>query len=83
VGSVVGRLEPLVCKEYVDKRPVFIPYHKGGKRLHIGFQEFSEDLSMKSKAFVQSIGSVGVSSPVLFHCCLIALLHRGHSDGEF
>ncbi|CAK9193864.1 unnamed protein product [Sphagnum troendelagicum] len=80
---VAYRLEPLVCKEYVDKRPVFIPYHKGGKRLHIGFQEFSEDLSMKSKAFVQSIGSVGVSSPVLFHCCLIALLHRGHSDGEF
>ncbi|CAM6040875.1 unnamed protein product, partial [Sphagnum compactum] len=64
---VAYRLEPLVCKEYVDKRPVFIPYHKGGKRLHIGFQEFSEDLSMKSKAFVQSIGSVGVSSPVLFH----------------
>ncbi|CAK9256870.1 unnamed protein product [Sphagnum jensenii] len=56
---VAYRLEPLVCKEYVDKRPVFIPYHKGGKRLHIGFQEFSEDLSMKSKAFVQSIGSVG------------------------
>ncbi|CAK9859298.1 unnamed protein product [Sphagnum jensenii] len=80
---VAYRLEPLVCKEYVDKRPVFIPYHKGGKRLHIGFQEFSEDLSMKSKAFVQSIGSVGVSSPGLFHCCLIALLHRGHSDGEF
>jgi hypothetical protein len=38
---------------------------------------------MKSKAFVQSIGSVGVSSPVLFHCSLIALLHGGHSDREF
>lgn len=22
----------------MDKRPVFIPYHKGGKRLHIGLQ---------------------------------------------
>lgn len=32
------RVEPLVCKEYITKRPVIIPYHKGGKRLHIGFQ---------------------------------------------
>jgi hypothetical protein len=39
---VAYRLEPLVCKEYVDKRPVFIPYHKGGKRLHIGFQVYSQ-----------------------------------------
>lgn len=27
-----------MCKEYLGKRPVIIPYHKGGKRLHIGFQ---------------------------------------------
>lgn len=27
-----------MCKEYLDRRPVIIPYHKGGKRLHIGFQ---------------------------------------------
>jgi hypothetical protein len=32
------RIEPLVCKEFVEKRPKFIPYHKGGKRLHIGMQ---------------------------------------------
>lgn len=56
---VAYRLEPLVCKEYVDHKPVFIPYHKGGKRIHIGLQEFGEDLSMKSKAFVNSIGAVG------------------------
>jgi hypothetical protein len=32
------RIEPLVCKEFISKRPVIIPYHKGGRRLHIGFQ---------------------------------------------
>lgn len=41
--SVACRIEPLVCKEYVNKQPVFIPYHKGGKRIHIGMQEFGED----------------------------------------
>ncbi|KAE8701882.1 Phospholipase SGR2 [Hibiscus syriacus] len=35
---VAYRIEPLVCKEYITKRPVIIPYHKGGRRLHIGFQ---------------------------------------------
>ncbi|XP_048331493.1 phospholipase SGR2 isoform X3 [Ziziphus jujuba] len=35
---VAYRIEPLVCKEYSSKRPVIVPYHKGGKRLHIGFQ---------------------------------------------
>lgn len=32
------RIEPLVCKEYISKRPVIVPYHKGGRRLYIGFQ---------------------------------------------
>ncbi|WRX31107.1 DDHD domain - like 1 [Theobroma cacao] len=35
---VAYRVEPLVCKEYITKRPVIIPYHKGGRKLHIGFQ---------------------------------------------
>ncbi|CAN0928025.1 Phospholipase SGR2 [Linum grandiflorum] len=35
---VAYRIEPLVCKEFIDKRPVIVPYHRGGKRLHIGFQ---------------------------------------------
>lgn len=56
---VAYRLEPLVCKEFVDQKPVFIPYHKGGKRIHIGLQEFGEDISMKSKAFVNTISAVG------------------------
>lgn len=32
------RVEPLVCKEYMLKRPVIIPFHRGGRRLHIGFR---------------------------------------------
>lgn len=54
---VAYRLEPLVCKEDVHKRPVFIPYHKGGKRLHIGMQEFSEDMSARTKAFMKRLRS--------------------------
>lgn len=54
---VAYRLEPLICKEDVHKRPVFIPYHKGGKRLHIGMQEFSEDMSARTKAFMKRLNS--------------------------
>ncbi|KAH0854832.1 hypothetical protein HID58_037127 [Brassica napus] len=41
---VAYRVEPLVCKEYLPRRPVIVPYHRGGKRLHIGLQDFKEDL---------------------------------------
>ncbi|OIV93581.1 hypothetical protein TanjilG_04813 [Lupinus angustifolius] len=47
---VAYRIEPLVCKEYLSKRPVLVPYHRGGKRLHIGFQEFTEDLAVRTLA---------------------------------
>ncbi|KAK7341042.1 hypothetical protein VNO80_23966 [Phaseolus coccineus] len=47
---VAYRIEPLVCKEYISQRPVLIPYHRGGKRLHIGFQEFTEDLAVRTHA---------------------------------
>ncbi|XP_071900775.1 cyclin-B2-5-like isoform X2 [Coffea arabica] len=36
------RIEPLVCKEYVDKRPVIIPYHRGEKRLYVRFQSLEK-----------------------------------------
>lgn len=32
------RLEPLVCKEFIQKPPVIIPYHRGGKRLYVVFK---------------------------------------------
>ncbi|XP_015885497.1 phospholipase SGR2 isoform X2 [Ziziphus jujuba] len=57
---VAYRIEPLVCKEYSSKRPVIVPYHKGGKRLHIGFQEFTEDLSARSQAVMCRLHSLRV-----------------------
>ncbi|KAI3754275.1 hypothetical protein L1987_54055 [Smallanthus sonchifolius] len=46
---VAYRVEPLVCKEYIDTRPVIIPYHRGGKRLHVGYQEFVEGVASRSQ----------------------------------
>uniref|UniRef100_A0A2P2MMR8 DDHD domain-containing protein n=1 Tax=Rhizophora mucronata TaxID=61149 RepID=A0A2P2MMR8_RHIMU len=57
---VAYRIEPLVCKEYMGKHPVIIPYHKGGRRLHIGFQEFTEDIAARSQAVMDSLDSVRV-----------------------
>ncbi|KAK8309364.1 hypothetical protein V6Z12_D02G121200 [Gossypium hirsutum] len=55
---VAYRVEPLVCKEYITKRPVIIPYHKGGKRLHIGFQEFTERLAARSHVVMDHFSTV-------------------------
>ncbi|GJS03522.1 phospholipase SGR2-like protein isoform X1 [Tanacetum coccineum] len=55
---VAYRVEPLVCKDYVNTRPVIIPYHKGGKRLHIGFQEFVEDVASSSQVVMDRMSSV-------------------------
>ncbi|KAH7864219.1 hypothetical protein Vadar_027100 [Vaccinium darrowii] len=57
---VAYRLEPLICKEYISKRPVIVPYHRGGKRLHIGLQEFAEDFALRSQAIMDQLGSVRV-----------------------
>ncbi|KAI0493491.1 hypothetical protein KFK09_023609 [Dendrobium nobile] len=57
---VAYRVEPLICKEYISKRPVIIPYHRGGKRLHIGFQEFTEDVAARSQAMMNSLNSLKV-----------------------
>lgn len=57
---VAYRVEPLVCKEYIGKRPVIVPYHKGGKRLHIGFQDFKEDLAARSQSVVNHLNSFRV-----------------------
>ncbi|KAL7176648.1 hypothetical protein ACSBR2_030067 [Camellia fascicularis] len=55
---VAYRIEPLICKEYISKRPVIIPYHKGGKRLHIGLREFTEDLALRSQAIKDELNSI-------------------------
>lgn len=57
---VAYRVEPLVCKEYISKRPVIIPYHKGGKRLHIGLQDFAEDFAARSRLVMNHLNSVKV-----------------------
>ncbi|XP_057503098.1 phospholipase SGR2 isoform X1 [Actinidia eriantha] len=57
---VAYRIEPLICKECISKRPVIIPYHKGGKRLHIGLQEFAEDLALRSQAIMDQLSSIRV-----------------------
>ncbi|XP_061362840.1 phospholipase SGR2 [Gastrolobium bilobum] len=57
---VAYRIEPLVCKEYIGKRPVLIPYHRGGKRLHIGFQEFTEDVAVRTQAMKAYMKSASV-----------------------
>lgn len=71
---VAYRIEPLVCKEYLNKRPVIIPYHRGGKRLHVGFQEFKEEVSLRSHAFVNNINTVKVK--------VITLCQSRDKDGE-
>ncbi|KAK1413932.1 hypothetical protein QVD17_29669 [Tagetes erecta] len=55
---VAYRVEPLVCRDYFNSRPVIIPYHKGGKRLHIGFQEFVEDVASSSQGVMERMSSV-------------------------
>ncbi|KAI5668916.1 hypothetical protein M9H77_18769 [Catharanthus roseus] len=57
---VAYRIEPLICKEYENKRPVIIPYHRGGKRLYVGFQEFTEGLASRSQAVMDRLSSVRV-----------------------
>ncbi|KAL0436642.1 UNVERIFIED_CONTAM: Phospholipase SGR2 [Sesamum radiatum] len=57
---VAYRIEPLVCKEFLHKRPVIVPYHRGGKRLYVGFQEFKEGLASRSHAFVDQMNTVRV-----------------------
>ncbi|MCD7466831.1 hypothetical protein HAX54_003865 [Datura stramonium] len=71
---VAYRIEPLVCKEYLKKRPVIIPYHRGGKRLHVGFQEFKEEVALRSQAFVNNINTVKVK--------VITLCQSRDKDGE-
>ncbi|KAK3021855.1 hypothetical protein RJ639_047863 [Escallonia herrerae] len=57
---VAYRIEPLICRDYINKPPVIIPYHRGGKRLHIGLKEFAEDFASRSQAIVDQISFVKV-----------------------
>ncbi|KAI7745743.1 hypothetical protein M8C21_026349 [Ambrosia artemisiifolia] len=59
---VAYRVEPLVCKEYIDKRPVIIPYHRGGKRLHVAYQEFVEGVASRSQVVVDQMREAKVKA---------------------
>ncbi|XP_042427425.1 phospholipase SGR2-like isoform X2 [Zingiber officinale] len=63
---VAYRVEPLICKEYICKRPVIIPYHRGGKRLHTGFQEFTEEIASHSRTLKSQINSLTVNIASMF-----------------
>jgi hypothetical protein len=57
---VAYRIEPLVCEDYISKRPVIVPYHRGGKRIHVGVQEFTEDIAARSQAVARQFKSLKV-----------------------
>ncbi|XP_042459090.1 phospholipase SGR2-like [Zingiber officinale] len=63
---VAYRVEPLICKECICRRPVIIPYHRGGKRLHTGFQEFAEEVAMHSQIVKNQINSLRVNIVSMF-----------------
>ncbi|GJJ75781.1 hypothetical protein EMPS_08139 [Entomortierella parvispora] len=54
---VAHRVEPLISRSYGSKtRPALIPYHKGGlKGLHIGIQDFSNDLANRANTMIESV----------------------------
>ncbi|KAI3450171.1 hypothetical protein Pfo_006836 [Paulownia fortunei] len=57
---VAYRIEPLICKEFMHKLPVTIPYHRGGKRLYVVFQEFKEGLASRSQALMDHLSTIRV-----------------------
>ncbi|CAO2164686.1 unnamed protein product [Urochloa humidicola] len=59
---VAYRVEPLVCEDYLKKRPVIVPYHRGGKRIHVGVQEFKEDVAVRSQAIANQLKSLKVKA---------------------
>ncbi|PIN14650.1 hypothetical protein CDL12_12716 [Handroanthus impetiginosus] len=71
---VAYRIEPLICKECIHKRPVIIPYHRGGKRLYVGFQEFKEGLAARSQALKDHLMTVRVK--------VLTICESRSNDGE-
>ncbi|KAF8712652.1 hypothetical protein HU200_028409 [Digitaria exilis] len=72
---VAYRVEPLVCEDYLKKRPVIVPYHRGGKRIHVGVQEFTEDVVARSQAIAHQLKSLKVKA-------VAAMLALSRNDTE-
>ncbi|KAG0214933.1 hypothetical protein BGX28_001139 [Mortierella sp. GBA30] len=62
---VAHRVEPLISRSFGSKmRPALIPYHKGGlKGLHIGIQDFSNDLANRANTMIESV-KAGITTSV-------------------
>ncbi|GFP98743.1 phospholipase sgr2 [Phtheirospermum japonicum] len=71
---VAYRIEPLVCKEFIHERPVIVPYHRGGKRLYVGFQEFKEGVAARSQAFKDNLSTVRVK--------VLTICESRHNDSQ-
>ncbi|KAB1210959.1 Phospholipase SGR2 [Morella rubra] len=79
---VAYRIEPLVCKEYTSIRPALVPYHKGGRRLHIGFHEFTEDLAARSQAIMDHMHNVRVKVLTVCQSRSADSLEEGGEDSQ-
>ncbi|KAI1315911.1 hypothetical protein EDD11_000225 [Mortierella claussenii] len=62
---VAHRVEPLISRSFGSKtRPALVPYHKGGlKGLHIGIQDFSNDLANRANTMIESV-KLGITTSV-------------------
>ncbi|KAF9188500.1 hypothetical protein BGZ51_000537 [Haplosporangium sp. Z 767] len=62
---VAHRVEPLISRSFGSKtRPALVPYHKGGlKGLHIGIQDFSNDLANRANTMIESV-KAGITTSV-------------------
>ncbi|KAF9377812.1 hypothetical protein BGX21_003093 [Mortierella sp. AD011] len=63
--AVAHRMEPLISRSFGSQmRPALIPYHKGGlKGLHIGIQDFGNDLANRANTMIESV-KLGITTSV-------------------
>ncbi|KAF9933546.1 hypothetical protein FBU30_005188 [Linnemannia zychae] len=54
---VAHRIEPLISRSFgSSNRPALVPYHKGGlKGLHLGIQDFGNDLANRANTMIESV----------------------------
>lgn len=55
------RLEPLIFHGAEERKAAYAAYHRGGRRIHVGMQEFGEDMGAAAAA-VSSAAGKAVSS---------------------
>eukprot|EP01137_Pigoraptor_chileana_P034859 Opistho-2@28032 len=59
---VAYRLEPVISRRLMDVRAEFVPYHKGGKRIHLEIQDLGQNITDRanqiSQTFMASVTSI-------------------------